>query len=118
MKIAVVLFGLLAWVSCHDENEVLDNAVLEADGQYVNMLASDGCSWHFSVKSGDSTISLAPSDASFKVIEEALGKSDSYYSFTDVHLKYSLTGNKKDVKCGWGHTSQFDEIKVLQIHKR
>jgi hypothetical protein len=98
MKVLIVLFGLLAWISCHD--------------------AADGCSWHFAITSPDSTISLLPSEASRTKIEKELGKTEEYYSFTPVHLKYSLTGAKSTVQCGWGHTATYDEIRVIEIHKK
>lgn len=82
------------------------------------MLATDGCSWHFTITSADSTISCLPDEASRSKIEKELGKIDEYYSFTPVRLKYSLTGAKGTVQCGWGRTATYDEIKVIEIHKK
>ena len=118
MKFLIVIFGLLAWIGCHDESKVLDEDIMESDATWVNMLASDGCSWHFSIVSGDSTISYLPDESSAAKIEKALGKIDSYYSFTPIRLKYSKTGNKGSVQCGWGRNGTFDEIKVIEIEKK
>ncbi|WP_353721622.1 hypothetical protein [Dyadobacter sp. 676] len=118
MKVLIVLFGLLAWISCHDESDDINQQIYEVDATWTNMLAADGCSWHFSVTTADSTYSLLPNEASLSKIEKALGKSDDYYSFTKVRLKYSLTGGKGAVQCGWGATNTFDEIKVIDIKKQ
>ncbi|GGM79504.1 hypothetical protein GCM10010967_09020 [Dyadobacter beijingensis] len=118
MKILIVLFGLLAWISCQDEAPDINEQVYETDATWTNMLAADGCSWHFSITSKDSTISLLPDEASKAKIDKELGKNDTYYSFTKVRLKYSLTGAKSTVQCGWGATNTYDEIKVIDIKKQ
>lgn len=118
MKVLIVLFGLLAWIGCHDESNDINEQVYEVDATWTNMLATDGCSWHFTITSKDSTITLLPSEASRAKIEKELGKIESYYSFTPVHLKYNLTGAKSTVQCGWGRTAAYDEIKVIEIHKK
>lgn len=118
MKVLIVLFGLLAWIGCHDESGDVNEQVYETDATWTNMLATDGCSWHFSIASKDSTYSVLPSEASRAKIEKELGKIEDYYSFTPVHLKYSLTGSKSTVECGWGRTATYDEIKVVEIRKK
>jgi hypothetical protein len=118
MKILIVIFGLLAWIGCHDESNDINEEVHEVDATWTNMLAADGCSWHFSIVSPDTTISFVPSEASRSKIEKELGKIEDYYSFTKVHLKYSKTGGKGTVPCGWGHTATYDEIKIIEIHKK
>lgn len=118
MKILIVLFGLLAWIGCHDDSSDINEQVYETDATWTNMLAADGCSWHFSITTPDSTFTILPNDASRSKIEKELGKSDEYYSFTKVRLKYSLTGAKGSVQCGWGATRTFDEIKVVDIKKQ
>ena len=118
MKVLIVLFGLLAWIGCHDESNDINEEVHEVDATWTNMLAADGCSWHFSITSPDTTISLLPDEASRAKIEKELGKNETYYSFTNVRLKYTPTGQKGTVQCGWGHTATYDEIKVIEIHKK
>ncbi|MCE7040648.1 hypothetical protein [Dyadobacter sp. CY312] len=118
MKILIVVFGLLAWNGCEKQNQIMKSDVLEADAVWTNMLASDGCSWHFTVVQGDSIVSLAASDVSMNLIEGELGNIESAYSFTNVHIKYSPTGNNKNVQCGWGATAKMNEIDVLEIHKK
>jgi len=117
MKILIVVFGLLAWIGCHEDPEIVKSDVYETEAVWTNMIASDGCAWHFSVVQGDSLINFAASDGSQKVIEKALGKVESAYSFPKVHIKYSATGRKKDVQCGWGVTTQYNEIDVLDMRK-
>ncbi|TDE18519.1 hypothetical protein [Dyadobacter psychrotolerans] len=119
MKTLTIVFGLLlAWMGCDNQNDILKAEVQEVDAVWSNQLASDGCAWHFTVISADSTFSLAASDGSLKTIEKALGKLEGAYSFTDVHLKYSLTGAKKEVQCGWGKKVNYDEIEVHEIVKK
>ncbi|WP_138477525.1 hypothetical protein [Dyadobacter bucti] len=118
MKILIVFFGLLAWIGgCHDET-VLDEDIIEADATWTNMLASDGCSWHFTVQEGKNFISLLPSEASLKTIKAEVGDIESSYSFTDVRIKYKLTGGKRTVLCGWGSQQTYDEINVISIKKK
>ncbi|WP_149239961.1 hypothetical protein [Dyadobacter sp. 32] len=119
MKTLILIMGLLAWIgSCSDDMEVTESAILETDATWTNMLATDGCSWHFAVNKKDTSFSLLPDDASLAKIEKALGKLEGAYSFTDVRLKYSVTGRKKDVLCGWGHTARYDEITVVEIARK
>jgi hypothetical protein len=119
MKMLILIVGMLAWIgSCSDDIELSNNTILETDATWTNMLATDGCSWHFAVNAKDTSYSLAPDEASMVKIEAVVGKVESAYSFTDVKLKYSLTGRKKDVLCGWGHTGKFDEITVVEITKK
>jgi len=118
MKFGIILFALLAWISCQDDNAVQkDVEMIESDGQWINMLATDGCSWHFEIASGDSTLYYLPDQKSLKTIEKVLGTLESSYSFTKVHILYSLTGKKRDVQCGWGATNVYDEIEVYEIKK-
>lgn len=118
MKILIVFFGLLAWIGgCHEE-AVLDEDIIEADATWTNMLASDGCSWHFTVQEGKNFISLLPSEASLKTVKAEVGDIESSYSFTDVHIKYKLTGGKRTVVCGWGSQQTYDEINVISIKKK
>jgi uncharacterized membrane protein len=118
MKFLILVFGLLAWSRCDNQDEMMKSDVIETDAVWSNMLATDGCAWHFTILQGDSTLSLAASDESLNIIEGELGNMESAYSFTNVHIKYSLTGNKKNVQCGWGKTASMNEIDVLEIHKR
>jgi uncharacterized membrane protein len=118
MKILIVLFGLLAWIGCHDESKVLDEEVLETDATWTNMLATDGCAWHFAVVSKDTSYYFIPNEASKIKIDAVLGKLESSYSFTDVHVKYSYTGNKGTVQCGWGTKATYNEVKIIEIHKK
>ena len=119
MKTLMIVLGLLlAWIGCENQNRIVKAEVREANAVWSNELASDGCSWHFTMASGDSSLSFAPSDRSLKTIETAVGKIEGAYSFTNVHMKYSLTGKKKNIQCGWGATAKMSEIDVLEIYKK
>lgn len=119
MKTFFFFLALVALIACTDENDIpKDVDVLESDAEWVNMLATDGCSWHFQVASGDSLLFYAVSDGSLKTVEKELGDKEDYYSFTKVHMSYSLTGRKKGVTCGWGTTGNFSEIEVYRINKK
>lgn len=119
MKILILSLGLLTWIGgCSKEEESLDTPVIETDAVWQNMLAVDGCGWHFSIVKPDTSFALASAEASLPKIEKEIGKMEGAYSTTNVHLKYRLTGKKKPVQCGWGHTAHYDEVEVLEIHKR
>ncbi|MDQ6478292.1 hypothetical protein [Dyadobacter sp. LHD-138] len=120
MKIGIILFGLLAWISCNEEKIAKrDVETIESEGEWVNMLATDGCSWHFEIPAEDKTMTYyLPDDNSRKEIEKVLGKKEDSYSFTKVRIRYSLTGRKRDVQCGWGATNSYDEIAVYEITKK
>lgn len=118
MKFLIVVFGLLAWIGCHDESDNINEEIHEVDATWMNMLATDGCSWHFAITTPDSTINLVPDAASEAKIEKALGKIEDYYSLNPVRLKYSPTGGKRTIQCGWATTATYDEIKVIEIYKR
>jgi hypothetical protein len=118
MKISIVLFGLLAWIGCSEEQDVrLSTEVLEAEATWTNMLAADGCDWHFAVISKDTSIYFVPDSGSMPKIESAIGKLEDYYSFTKVHVKYTKTGKQKLVLCGWNHKASYDEVNILEIRK-
>jgi hypothetical protein len=119
MKTIILILALFTWTGCRDDKLSNDIDVLESDAEWVNMLAADGCSWHFEVPSGDSLLYYVPDDASMKIIDKALGKNENnYYSFTKARIQYSLTGRKKGVTCGWGATGNFDEIEVYKVDKK
>ena len=117
MKIVLFLFTLISCIACTNDNLPSDVEILESDAEWVNMLAADGCSWHFQVASGDSLLYYLPSETTLKLVEKELGKKEDYYSFTKVHIRYSLTDRKKGVVCGWGATGNFTEIEVYKIDK-
>ncbi|PWJ57225.1 hypothetical protein CLV98_108145 [Dyadobacter jejuensis] len=120
MRIWTMLMAVLIFGACQSEKVgELQQDVVERDAKWVNMLAADGCSWHFQVFQADSTIaSLVASEASLKLIEAELGSLESSYSTTNVRLRYSRTGNKREVTCGWGTLLPMDEIKVVSIQKQ
>lgn len=118
MKALIVLLGLLAWIGCHEESSDIHQQVYEADASWTNMLATDGCSWHFSIAHKDSMMTLLPSKATREKIDKELGQIESAYSSTPVRIKYTLTGNKATVPCGWGRTGTYDEIDVIEIRKK
>ncbi|WP_025762501.1 hypothetical protein [Dyadobacter tibetensis] len=114
------ILGLVVLGACAQEPMSEEGKeIYEADAVFSNTIAADGCSWHFEIQGVDSTITLlAPSLTSFKTIEAKLGSMESSYSTTQVRLQYSFTGNKRAVPCGWGTTSEMDEITVRSIRKK
>jgi hypothetical protein len=118
MKLFVVLFGLLAWIGCSEESDLkLSADVIETDAQWANYLAADGCDWHFVVAKQDTTYYFVPDNKSLSKIESALGKPEGFYGFTNVHVKYTKTGNKKEVLCGWNQRVNYDEVSIVSITK-
>lgn len=118
MKILLFFFALIGCLACTDDKFSKDVEVLESDAEWVNMLAADGCSWHFQVPSGDTLLYFLPDDASLKKVEKELGNKEDYYSFTKVRMQYSLTGAKRGVTCGWSTTGNFNEIEIYKIEKK
>ncbi|WP_221393985.1 hypothetical protein [Dyadobacter sp. NIV53] len=116
MKILLVIFGLFLFAGCIEENQISDIDVIETDAEWSNGIQYDGCSWHFSVLQKDSSIvNLAADEASLAKIEKAIGTIDGSNYNVSVHMKYSLTGRKKEIECGWGSKTSMDEIKVREI---
>lgn len=119
IKTFVVLLGFMTWVGgCTEDGDISKSEARESSAVWVNMLAVDGCSWHFEILSKDSTNFVVPDQASLGKIESAVGKMEGAYTSIEVHLKYRLTGKKKDVACGWGHTANYEEISVIEISKK
>ena len=117
MKILILFFGLLAYAGCQKDDETV-RAEFESDAVWQNQLQFDGCDWHFSIPSGKIYLNYVPNAASLKKVEAATVPSKDTFGAYEVHLKYSPTGIKREVKCGWGYTASYEEVEVLEIRKK
>ncbi|HEV7347708.1 hypothetical protein [Telluribacter sp.] len=121
MKVLILMFGLLAWVSCQ-ENEVPLENVVETEATIVSNLAADGCDWHIEVQPGKEANfqNYVPTKATESKVKAAVPewKTQNSYSFTPITIKYRATSGTQKVQCGWGKTGEFTEIEVLEIKKK
>lgn len=82
-----------------------------------NSLPVDGCDWHFTVTVDKVTTEYAASESSKEKVNTIIQAATPKYGVysIDVEMTYRLTGNKKSVQCGWGKTSEMDEIEISEI---
>lgn len=83
----------------------------------VNSLPVDGCDWHFTVESNKETAQFSASNSSKEKVNTIIQAATPKYGIysVDVEMTYRLTGNKKSVQCGWGKTSDMEEIEISEI---
>jgi len=101
--------------SCSTKVKPQETAITKA--KLVNALAVDGCDWHFTVDLKDEMVSYLPSDSSKEKVNSIIQVATAQYGVysVDVEMKYTLTGKKQTVKCGWGKTNEMDEIEISEI---
>ncbi len=104
-----LLFG------CSSKVQPQETTVSKA--KLVNALAIDGCDWHFTVDLKDIMVSYLPSDSSKEKVNSIIQAATAQYGVysVNVEMKYTLTGKKQTVKCGWGKTAEYDEIDIAEI---
>ncbi len=104
-----VLFG------CSSKVQPQETTVSKA--KLVNALAVDGCDWHFTVDLKGEMVSFLPSESSKEKVNSIIQAATAQYGVysIDVEMKYTLTGKKQSVKCGWGKTAEYDEINISEI---
>lgn len=114
--IALFLVSLFTWIGCEDTvttagPERMSTALLSDN------IAVDGCSLHFEINSGETTISYAISSASEKMVTDFLKNipSQSGIYSLPVTLRYKETGSIKAVQCGWGKKQEMKEIEIVSI---
>lgn len=115
-SIFILAVFLLQFFTC-DKNG-LETITHEAN--LVNNIAVDGCEWHLNVHLKDETLQYAFSENSRSKVEAVINASQATQGIFSikVDMTYSLTGNKKDVQCGWGKKQSFDEIEISSILKK
>jgi hypothetical protein len=121
MKLYLVLITALLLATCHPDAVLNDGDYLTQEATLSDNLPVDGCSWHFTVNLGDKQeqyLANETSQAKVDAIIQSLQSvsSNGLYS-TKVEMTYKLTGNKRSVQCGWGKTSEMDEIDISSIKK-
>ncbi|MFN8346349.1 MAG: hypothetical protein U0X91_15205 [Spirosomataceae bacterium] len=117
MKPPVIINTLLILVAMACSSKINPAAEIKSTAQLINMLPVDGCGWHFTVGTGSETHEYAASDASQEKVNTIIqGATPKYGVYSiDVEITYRLTGNKKSVQCGWGKTSEMEEIELSDI---
>jgi hypothetical protein len=117
MKSIIFLNILLLAVTFGCSSKVQPQETTIAKAKLVNALAIDGCDWHFTVDLKDEKVSYLPSDSSKEKVNSIIQAATAQYGVysIDVEMKYTLTGKKQTVKCGWGKTNEMDEIEISEI---
>jgi hypothetical protein len=108
----LLILGLLA---CSSKiNPATD---IKSVAKLSNSLPLDGCDWHFTVTLDKVITEYAASESSKEKVNTIIQTATPKYGVysIDVEMTYRLTGNKKSVKCGWGKTSEMDEIEISEI---
>ena len=117
MKPTVILHILLVLGSLACSSKINPANDTKSVAKLVNMLPVDGCDWHFTVTLDKVTTEYAASESSKEKVNTIIQAATPKYGVysIDVEMTYHLTGNKKSVQCGWGKTSEMDEIEISEI---
>ncbi|AXE19597.1 hypothetical protein DR864_18575 [Runella rosea] len=117
MKPITFLNILLLAITFSSCSKVQPQETTITKAKLVNALAVDGCDWHFTVDLKDEMVSYLPSDSSKEKVNSIIQAATAQYGVysVDVEMKYTLTGKKQTVKCGWGKTNEMDEIEISEI---
>lgn len=117
MKPLTFLNILLLAVAFGCSSKVQPQETIVTKAKLVNALPVDGCDWHFTVDLKDEMVSYLPSDSSKEKVNSIIQSATAQYGVysVDVEMKYTLTGKKQAVKCGWGKTAEYDEINISEI---
>ncbi|AEI48359.1 hypothetical protein [Runella slithyformis] len=109
------IFLLMVLFGCSSKVQPQETTITKA--KLVNALAVDGCDWHFTVDLKDDMVSYLPSDSSKEKANSIIQAATAQYGVysIEVEMKYTLTGKKQTVKCGWGKTAEYDEINISEI---
>lgn len=117
MKPTLIFNILLLFVSVACSTKVNPANDTKSIAKLANSLPVDGCDWHFTVTLDKVTTEYAASESSKEKVNTIIQAATPKYGVysVDVEMTYRLTGNKKSVQCGWGKTSEMDEIEISEI---
>ncbi len=117
MKATVILNILLVLGSLACSSKINPASDTKSVAKLSNSLPVDGCDWHFTVTSNNVTAEYAASESSKEKVNTIIQAATPKYGVysIDVEMTYHLTGKKKSVQCGWGKTSEMDEIEISEI---
>lgn len=117
MKPTLIFNILLLFVSVACSTKVTPANETKSIAKLANSLPVDGCDWHFTVTLDKVTKEYAASESSKEKVNTIIQAATPKYGVysVDVEMMYRLTGNKKSVQCGWGKTSEMDEIEISEI---
>lgn len=116
MKLTIIL-NILLVVGMACSSKINPATDTKSVAKLVNMLPVDGCDWHFTVTSNNVTAAYAASESSKEKVNAIIQAATPKFGFfsIDVEITYHLMGKKKSIQCGWGKTSDMDEIEISEI---
>lgn len=105
---------------CTEEEAVAKlEGYAENEAILQNQLPVDGCDWHFGVDLGDEWGQFVPNKASQSKVDALIKQASMEFGIAQVRVKmrYRLTGNQKEVQCGWNTKTKMEEIDIASIEK-
>lgn len=124
MKKIIALSLIAGALSCHkDEQTTIKpnpglGPVQEAEGTLSDYGAVDGCRLRLSIERGSNmTDQYAISDSSTTLIKQYVVYTNSIAN-VKATVRFQLTGQKKEVLCGFAGFKPFDEAFILSIKPR
>ncbi|WP_373550163.1 hypothetical protein [Haliscomenobacter sp.] len=118
-----LLFFILVAIGlqfCTDENAVAKlEGYAEHEAILQNQLPVDGCDWHFGVDLDDEWGQFVADKASQPKVDALILQAEPVYGISQVKVKirYRLTGNEREVQCGWNTKTKMAEIEIASIEK-
>jgi hypothetical protein len=119
MKILLLFlsFSFLA-LSCEQSEEPLSD-ILESEATLTNVLPADGCDWHFVLANEKFPNQFAFGKQSESLVKPFIDQATNINGLPAVivKIKYQTTKDVVKVQCGWGKTTEMEEIKIVEIKK-
>lgn len=94
-------------------------AYTENEAILQNQLPVDGCDWHFGVDLDDEWGQFVADKASQPKVDALILQAEPVFGISQVKVKirYRLTGNQREVQCGWNKKTKMEEIEIASIEK-
>lgn len=118
-----LLFFILVTIGlqfCTAENAVANlEGYAEHEAILQNQLPVDGCDWHFGVDLDDEWGQFVADKASQPKVDALIAQAQPVYGISHVRVKmrFRLTGNQREVQCGWNQKTKMEEIEIASIEK-
>lgn len=116
----LALFALgLQYCGTADDAVAKLEGYAENDATLTNQLPVDGCDWHFGVDLDDEWGQFVADAKSQPKVDALIAQAEQEFGVFQlkVKLRYRLTGNQREVQCGWGKTTKMDEIEIFSVEK-
>jgi hypothetical protein len=121
MKIICFALTMLFLASCHQTSLLTEDDYVTQEATLSDNLPVDGCTWHFTVSLGDEWGQFVANESSQAKVDAIIQSlqtvsSNGLYS-AKVEMTYKLTNKIRKVQCGWGKTTDMEEIDIKTIKK-